>query len=383
MKRPNFFLYIFLGFLLRIFAFFKGQRIRKHVKIDKPAIILSNHTSFYDFVYTTTAVYPKRVNYLAASKMFYDPLLGFFLRLARAIPKCLFQTDPVATLKALKILKKNGIVGILPEGQISPIGVTLEYNPAIVKLIKKAKVSVYSVRHMGAYLVNPPWTKKSYAGRIETDIDLIVSSDEIMNLSEIEIEKRINDRLVFNTHEYNEHKKMRVKLKDIDNLESIIYHCPVCANDHLESRNTKLFCPDCKSEFIYDAFGKVGGYRLDKLYREQERLIAKKIEDDPNFSMSAEVRLEGYRNNRVKDIGNGKLTLGVLGYDFVGVEDGNPVQYHFNPQNILSLPSDLGINIQIYDNYKLYQFVFSEKRIPTQFVIAGEYFYKFLRSKNA
>src|SRR3989339_115812 len=108
MKRPNIFLYSILGFLVKIFAYFKGQRITKKLKISGPAIILSNHTSFYDFIYTTAAMYPHRVSYLAANKMFYDPLLGFFLHLARAIPKSLFQSDPAATLKAFKILKRKG-----------------------------------------------------------------------------------------------------------------------------------------------------------------------------------------------------------------------------------------------------------------------------------
>lgn len=70
MKRPNPFLNITLGFLIKIFAIIKGQSIIKKCKIKGPAIILSNHTSFYDFIYTSAAMYPKRISYLAAKKMF-------------------------------------------------------------------------------------------------------------------------------------------------------------------------------------------------------------------------------------------------------------------------------------------------------------------------
>jgi 1-acyl-sn-glycerol-3-phosphate acyltransferase len=168
MKRPNPFINIFLGFIIKIFALFKGQRVIKKCKITAPAIILTNHTSFYDFLYTAAAMYPKRVTYLAARKMFYEPGTGFFLRLARAIPKSLMQADSTATLKSLRILKKKGIISIFPEGQISPSGRSLKPAFSIAKFIKKANVNVYMVKHFGAGLVNPPWSKKSFKGRIET-----------------------------------------------------------------------------------------------------------------------------------------------------------------------------------------------------------------------
>lgn len=372
MKRPNLFLYLVLGALLKVYAWFKGQRISRHVKIKGPAIILSNHTSFHDFVYTTTAIYPRRVSYLAADKMFYDPVLGFFLRLARAIPKCLFQSDPVATLKALKILRKNGIVGIFPEGQISPIGVTMDYNFAIAKLVKKAKVPVYIVKHMNAYLVNPPWTKKSFRGRVDTDVSLIASTDMIATMTDMELNQLIADKLAFNTHAYNETKRMKVHLNDIANLESVIYRCSNCKQEHLRASKHALVCPDCGHIYSYDAFGKLGGYRIDHLYREQERVIRDAFLNDPEYRLSAPVRLETYRDRRVKDVGQGILEISRHGYRFTGEVEGAEVTYTFSPQKIPTLPSDLGINVQIYQDYMLYQFVFEDNHLPTQFVIAGE-----------
>ncbi len=73
MKKPNGCLFWPLGGLLKVYAFIKGQRIIKKDKIKGPAITLSNHTSFYDFIYTTTALYPKRMNYLAHTKCFLIP----------------------------------------------------------------------------------------------------------------------------------------------------------------------------------------------------------------------------------------------------------------------------------------------------------------------
>ena len=376
MKRPNIILYSILGFILKIFGFFKGQRIKKESKIVAPSIILSNHTSFFDFVYTTAAIYPKRINYLAAHKFFYDPGMSLFLKIARAIPKCLFQTDPVATMKTMKVLKNGGIIGIMPEGQISPTGVSLEFNEAIAKLVKKTKVPVYAVIHQNAYLVNPPWTKKTFKGKIESNVTLIASKEQVETLSEEELNTLIKDKMYFNTHEYNETRKMQVRLNSVKNLESVIYHCPVCGKDNLYTDDHALHCPDCDATFVYDQYGQIGGYRLDTLYRLQEKSFKQAIDSDPDFIMKSPVRLESYRDGRVKDVGSGTLTLNRFKYLFEGEIDGQKTTYEFSTKKVPTLPTDLGLNIQIYDKYILYQFVFENVRKPTQFIIAGEYLHQ-------
>lgn len=203
MKKPNGCLFWPLGGLLKVYAFIKGQRIIKKDKIKGPAITLSNHTSFYDFIYTTTALYPKRMNYLAAHKMFFDPVLGFFLKLSRAIPKALLQPDAVATLKALRVLKNNGILSIFPEGQISPSGRFMKPTFSVAKLIKKAAVDVFIVKHQFPYLVNPPWTKKTFKGRMDTSIIKLLDKNDIKNLSELEIYNLVCEKLFHSPYEDN------------------------------------------------------------------------------------------------------------------------------------------------------------------------------------
>jgi 1-acyl-sn-glycerol-3-phosphate acyltransferase len=382
MKRPNIFVYIILGFILKIYSIFKGQKITKKAHLYAPCIVLSNHTSFPDFIYTTSAVYPKRINYLAADKMFYDPVLGFFLRLARAIPKCLFQNDTQATLKAMRILKNKGIIGIFPEGQISPAGVTLEFNPAISKFIKKVNVPVYLVKHRNAYLVNPPWSKKTFRGKIETSVELLFSIEDINQLSQSKINDVIQEKLFFNTHEYNDIKRNTYKVNDITNLESVIYQCPRCKTKELISKHKSLVCNNCNSIYQYDQYGQLGGYRIDVLYREQESFIQNEIDNNPDFLLESNVNLECYRGKKVIEVGKGCIKLSKNGYEYIGTIDGVNTKLYFTPKTIPTLPSDLGRNIQIYEGYQLYQFVFNDRRIPTQFVIAGEYLHKIENNKN-
>jgi 1-acyl-sn-glycerol-3-phosphate acyltransferase len=376
MKRPNLFLYITLGFLLKIFALIKGNKITQKLKIKGPAIILSNHTSFYDFVYTTAAMYPRRVTYLAAQKMFYEPGTKFFLKIARAIPKSLMQSDPVATLKAFRILKQNGIVSVFPEGQISPIGRTLPLSFSITKFIQKAGVDVYAVKHKNAYLVNPPWSKYTFKGRSETEKFLIIKKEELSSLSLDHIYRLVTESLSFSTGLYNDQKKYRYLLKDVDNLENVIYQCPACKTEGLHVNKHHLVCQNCMFEMAYDVYGKIGGKTIDELFDMQAQGVQTEIDNHPMFELSSKVLLQSIDNNLLRTVGFGRLTLSNDGYMYEGSYKNELIKKHFDIKNIQSLPSDIGRNVQIYEGYQIYQFEMKTKWLPTKFVHAGEYLYQ-------
>lgn len=376
MKRPNWFLFITLGFLLKIFAWFKGQRIVKKVRIKGPAIALSNHTSFYDFIYTTAALYPYRVSYLAASKMFYEPLTGFFLRLARAIPKSLMQADPVATKKAFRILQNGGLVSIFPEGQISPTGTSLEPAFSIAKFIKRAGVDVYLVKHHNAYLVNPPWSKKTFKGRIETHKALLMTKNEIKESSEAVIYEKIMSSLYFSTSQFNAEKKYKYKLNDIRNLENVIYQCPKCLHEGLIAHNDRLICPSCHHEMIYDTFGRLDQQGIDDLFFQQRDRLIENIEKDHSYSLKGTCRLQSFRDERLVEVGQGEISLDQHGYTYHGTIDGKEVSQTFHISSTPTLPSDIGRNIQIYEGYQIYQFELDVPYLPTKFVHMGEYLYQ-------
>jgi len=372
MKKTSGTLFWPLGGLLKLYAFGKGQRIVHKDPITGPAITLSNHTSFYDFIYTTTALYPKRMNYLAAHKMFFDPLLGPFLRLSRAIPKALLQPDAVATMKALRVLKNKGILSIFPEGQISPSGRFMKPTFSVAKLIKKAKVDVFIVKHQFPYLVNPPWTKKTFRGRMDTQVVKLFDRNDIPNLSEQEIYESVYKALYHSPYEDNLLKQYTYKLNDIQGLEHVLTECPTCHKTGLVSQKHQLNCPHCQAIFKYDAYGRIDNQGVDVYYEAQRQRLIQTVLANPNYTLESPVRLEGYRNKRVQTIGEGHLTLSKDGYHFVGKVFNEDKTYHFDVKDVPTCPSDIGRNIQIYEGYELYQFVFENPYLPTQFVLLGE-----------
>ncbi|MCR3906952.1 MAG: 1-acyl-sn-glycerol-3-phosphate acyltransferase [Tenericutes bacterium] len=376
MKRPNIFLNLILGFLVKIFAIIKGQRIIKKCKIKGPSIILSNHTSFYDFIYTSAAMYPKRISYLAAKKMFYETSTKYFLRIARAIPKSLMQADPLATLHAFRILKKKGIISIFPEGQISPSGRLLIPAFSIAKFLKKANASVYIVKHMGAGLSNPPWSKKTFKGRVDTIKELIISQQELTQMSHQDIYQIVCDKLYYSQTEYNQIKKYQYKLNDISNLENVIYQCPSCKHEGLISKKHQLICTSCNNTLTYDTYGLINGKGLDELYLNQAEQVKKEIDQDPNYQIEGDAKLMSFRNQKLVEVGSGVISIKRFEYTYKGTIDGEYKELKFNVSSTPTLPSDIGRNIQIYEGDYIYQFELDIKWLPIKMVHVGEYLYQ-------
>jgi 1-acyl-sn-glycerol-3-phosphate acyltransferase len=381
MKRPNPLLYLPLGGLLKVFAWAKGQRLKKEAKLKLPAIVLSNHTSFYDFVYSTAAVYPKRITYLAADKLFYNPVNRVLLKLARAIPKSLFESDPAAIRAAFKILKNGGLVGIYPEGQISGIGRTLEIPFQIAKFVKKAGVDVYVCKTQGAYFTNPPWTTKTFPGKVETRLFSLFDKTTLAGLSDQAVYEGISASLSFDSAAWAKNHPGMYHMKDIANMENLLYRCPHCGFEGLKASGETLLCPNCQTVYTGFSEGLMNGVSFETRYLAQEAAVKKEIEADPDWELSGEVLLQSYRDNRLVDVGKGTLSLSRLQYRYLGTIDGVDVDKRFNPVIVPTLPADIGKNVQIYESKQIYQFAFvKDLYLSTKFVHAGELIYRMFKT---
>jgi len=375
-KRPNPFLWIPLAGLLKLDAFFSGNRVVEKVKIKRPAILLSNHTSFNDFIYTTAAAYPLRISYLAAAKMFYEKGKRPFLRLARAIPKSLFQSDLRSVVSALDILKQKGVVAIFPEGQISSYAASQKSPFSIAKFLKKAGVNVYIIQHRNVALYAPPWSTHHFRGPTFTSVKQVLTADDIKDLDEKTIYQKVEEGLYFNTGDYNRIHQHRYHVSDVANLENLIYECPKCGHEGLGAKGKTLVCLQCGNTMRYDDFGFLDGKSIAEHYQRQRATITQKIDSDPEFKLAAKVSLERYEGKTIATTGEGQLTLDKDKYLYVGTDRGKAVSYRFSVKTVEYIPTDIGKNIQIYDGYEVFQFRFEIPHLPTKFVIAGEQLYR-------
>ncbi|MFA5235415.1 MAG: lysophospholipid acyltransferase family protein [Bacilli bacterium] len=375
-KRPNPFLWLPLAGILKISAYLQGGRVVQKTRIKRPAIILTNHTSFRDYIFTTAALYPHRITYMAAAKMFNEPERGPFLRMARAIPKSSFQSDTRSVIDALSILKQKGILSIFPEGQISYHGTSLRPPYSIAKFIKKAGVNVYVAQIQNDYLMSPPWSDKVFKGKVFTRVFPLFQAEELKSLDEASIYQAINEKLSFNTGEFNRVQRHKYQIQAIDNLETLVYRCPKCLHEGLSVNKNTLVCLKCGHVLTYDEYGFLNGESVYELFEKQRADLVAKIDADPGFALSVPVTLIRYQGSVLAPVGTGVLSLDRERYRYEGEDQGKQVVLSFSTKTIEYLPSDIGKNVQIYADNELYMFQMEDKIMPQKFVIAGEYLHK-------
>jgi hypothetical protein len=375
-KRPNPFLWLPLAGILKVSAWLQGGRITEKVKIKKPCIILSNHTSFRDYVFAIAALYPHRVTFMAASKMYYEPERRPFLKMARAIQKASFESDLRAVVAALNILKQGGILSIFPEGQISYHGTSLKPPFSTAKFLKKAGVNVYVLQFQNNYLMAPPWSNHVFKGKVFSRLVPLFTSSEIQQLDEQTIFDRINESLSFNTGEFNRIHRHKYQVKPLDNLDSLLFACPSCSAYKLQAKNNQLICPSCGKTLTYDEYGFLDNQSIYEHFERQRKYIEQLVDQDPEYELRTEVKLIRQKGKNLETVGQGTLSLTRDKYTYIGSDNNEQVKYTFSTKTVEYLPSDIGKNVQIYHYRQIYIFEMDDKILPTIYTIVGEYLHR-------
>lgn len=259
---PSKFVYSVVYYAL-YFAFKKIFRIKFNVDeriagLKGPTIILANHPSNIDPFCIGFALYPSRINFLASSYYFRNPISRAILYFSGAIPKMQFRADPRAVKSMLKVVKRGGLLGIFPEGSRSIDGTTMKMEDAIAKFVKKSKANVVTAISKGAYLSWPRWTKSSIRrGRVELDIKLIMDRDEVEGTDLESLNKKVAQSISYNEYEWQ--KKNCIKFSSLAparGLHNILHKCPSCLKDWTtQSSKNILRCTNCNNTAVMDNYG--------------------------------------------------------------------------------------------------------------------------------
>ena len=105
-KKPNI-LYPVLGNVWKIIANKYNMHVTYNVdmkKIKEPHILISNHASRLDYMFTGIPTLPNRYNFVAGHNEFYRSHLAFVFNLLNVIPKKNFTADLMTIRQATKII---------------------------------------------------------------------------------------------------------------------------------------------------------------------------------------------------------------------------------------------------------------------------------------
>ncbi len=322
-------------------------------KDDGPYIVVSNHASRVDYVYTGIPFMPHCLNYVAGYNEFFRSHLAGVFGLLQVIPKKNFTPDMYCIKEVMRIIKSGGRVCIFPEGMSSIAGANQPVALGSAKLLKHCGVPVYVCHIAGGYLTNTKYCLDERRGKVHVTIDKLFEPEQLKELSEAQITDILHEAIKHDDYAWN--KTARVAFDGhgemAKNMHDLLYWCPKCGNEFtMKGEGDVIKCSHCGNgatiNEYYDLLPLSGDCVIPETPRvwiDMERKNAAEAVKSPDFILKEKVKLgmlpdyEYLKNNDTSEIvGEGILTLDHTGLHYEGTCKGENVTL-FQP--IKSLPT--------------------------------------------
>ena len=135
----------FVAFLLTRCVYRFKVRGDEHLPTQGAAILVCNHVSFVDAVLLMAAS-PRPIRFIMDHEIFKIPVLGWFFKLAKAIPIAPQRVDAAAYeqafVQARAVLMDGELLCIFPEGGITRDGELGAFKAGVMKLLQTTPVPV-------------------------------------------------------------------------------------------------------------------------------------------------------------------------------------------------------------------------------------------------
>lgn len=302
-KKPNWFLYNFLGRLWQCTVARKYHL--KTTYIDDPRkekgsyILLSNHASRMDYIFTAIPLLPHTFNFVVGYNEFFRSHLHGIFSLMHEIPKKNFTPDLYAVMEMKRVINHGGRLTLFPEGMSSISGGSQPVALGSAKLLKFLKVPVYLSNIKGGYLTSPKYNLIERKGPVEVSFKRLFSVEEINTLSEEEITKILNREIRTDDYAYNLKKKNIYKSDNVaENIEQLLYKCPKCGHEFENfSTSDSIECSYCHNKVMIDNTYKLvpikdsKSFLTPKEWFDYQRECVKEEIKDPAFELKEEVEI--------------------------------------------------------------------------------------------
>ena len=319
-----------------------------------PIVLVSNHASRMDYLFTAPVCYPKRLNYVVGYNEFYRFPANILLHIAQVIPKKNFTPDIHCIRSIHRIVQGGGNICLMPEGMSSITGMSQPVMPGTGKVLKNLGCPVYYTIVSGGYLTFTKHFTGTRKGRIDVTVDKMFSSEDLAALSPEQIEDRMNQLLAHDDYIWNETAAVEFagEGRMAEKLDTLLYMCPKCGTMYdMSCKGNVLSCRHCGNAVELDA-----KYRLHPLgsssvcparvtdWALMERKRAAQDVAEEGFRYSEKVRLgvlPDYGSLKGADCtavlcGEGELSLDSSALSFTGSLKGRKLEFRIP---VLSLPT--------------------------------------------
>jgi len=339
----------------------------------QPAVLLAAHASRLEFIYSIYGFQRKDVNVICGFQNILKKWRYYLMLKLGVISKYLYQPDLVCVRNMLRVLKRNGALGLFPEGMQSTSGSTHPINPATAQFIKKCKANVVVCTSRGAYLATNRYCSDRKKGYIGVSYSLLFTPEMLDELTEEQIYDLILQKISYNDFAFNKKARHKYvgKKPNAFGIDKILYKCPDCKEEHkLRVENDDVVCDGCgfrvKINEYYDLISVKGNgcpADIDEWYKWQRSCVADEIRsDDFELTLGGSICTLKYdklrkppKNRRTLSIGTARLTN--RGLAFSGELEGEDACFDFCAKSLYSLTFSTEGFLEFYYSNDYYMIV--------------------------
>ncbi|MCL2663298.1 MAG: 1-acyl-sn-glycerol-3-phosphate acyltransferase [Oscillospiraceae bacterium] len=350
-----------------------------YIRPEGACIVVSNHSSFMDFLVVMLSLYPMKVNAVTAQKFFLYKPLNRLLPMMGCIPKNLFDPDVRSIIGIKTVLNRGDDILLFPEGRCSCDGFYAGMHRSTGKLIKKLSVPVVSCCIEGSYTCMPFWRDGIRAGRVQITISNLFSPENLQSLSIDEINMVVDNRL--SGEDRGTFRTFGTR-RLAEGLQYILYWCPKCGQEFTtETKKCRIYCTACGNAADLDRYamlnptpGSVVPKDIHTWYKEQARYEAEQLHDDMKpINVHVSVKLPSdVPGGGMVTCGSGVISIDPKGWCYEGELKGEQVSLFFPIDTVPALPIDPNDVFQIYAHGAFYMFSPDNKRECIKYSVIGE-----------
>jgi len=360
--------------------------------LKPPYLLLSNHTSFFDFYVLAKAILPHRANYVITLDAFKD-YTEWLLRAIGGICKrrFIFDLNLIRNMK-YSVTKNKNILVMYPEAKYSIDGTTSVIPKSLGKMIKMLDVPVVVLNMKGTYVARPQWNKIKRDIPFRATMTKIITKEELQTLSIDEINARVKKALSYNDWDYLKEANLSLPVEDrAKGLNKLLYKCPHCLEEgQMIGENTLLKCNACGKEWNFQKDGTLSSVdgevyfdSVPKWYAWERKMVREEI-NNGTYHFEAKVFVQTLPNaQKYYDQGEGYLVHDYDGYHLDCKYYGK--EYH----NDWSVPKNYSCHIEYdykdygdavalsIDNDTFWLYPQNTKDVVTKLSLATEELYKY------
>ena len=311
--------------------------------LGKSYVVVSNHASRIDYVFTAPAFWPDTFNFVVGYNEFFRSHLAAVLRIMQVVPKKNFVQQPYSIRQMIRIIRAGGRLIILPEGMSSISGANQPCALGSGHLLKHLGVPVLYTKIAGGYLTAPKYNLNDRPGRVDVTVGVLLTAEQVKAMTAEEIQAYLDEKLWHDDYEWN--KSARVKFDGhgemAKNLHQLLFWCPHCGGELcMESEGDTIRCRRCGNTAhvneYYDLLPEPGSEfpATQRLWFDAQRAHVREMVAKEGFELREHVKLgtlPKYRflkNQETSEItGEGELRLDREGLHFEGVNGGAPYSF--------------------------------------------------------